>query len=144
MNMLHQFTGPISSACDQYVQYLLTRPPHRSLTDTAEGYNFEGFGFLQHSPCPFQPTVIRFPPKSPIRSQVNHPANSLTKPRSDQTLNLTSGIHHTTSIILYHLSITLLTVRHKVIGLTRISRKVDLIATTVSYNSYRLHAQSIR
>jgi hypothetical protein len=136
MNMLHQFTGPISPTCDQYVQYLLTRTPHRSLTDTTEGYNFEGSSFLQHSPCPFQPTVIRFPPKGPIRSQVNHPANSLTKLRSDQTLNLTSGIHHTTSIILYHLSIALLTVRHKVIGLTRIPQKVDLIATTVSYNSY--------
>jgi hypothetical protein len=27
------------------------------------------------------------------------------------------------------------------IGLTRINRKVDLIATTVSYNAYQLNAQ---
>jgi hypothetical protein len=41
----------------------------------------------------------------------------------------------------YHLSIALLMVSHKVIGLTRIDRKVDLHATTTPYNSYKLNAQ---
>jgi hypothetical protein len=36
--------GPISSACNRYVQYLLAGANHRSLTDTSGGYNFGGAG----------------------------------------------------------------------------------------------------
>jgi hypothetical protein len=49
---------------------------------------------------------------------------------------------HPTSTVIYYLSIALLTVSYKEIGLTRINRKVNLNATMVSYNSYRLNAQS--
>jgi hypothetical protein len=35
-------------------------------------------------------------------------------------------------------------VNHQVIGLIRINKKVDIIATTVSYNFYQLNAQSTR
>jgi hypothetical protein len=64
-----------------------------------------------------------------------------TKPRGEQILTLTSGIHHSTSIVTYHLSIALLMVSHKIIGMTRIDRKVNLHATTAPYNSYKLNAQ---
>jgi hypothetical protein len=62
---------------------------------------------------------------------------------SEQALILMSGIHHSTSTIIYHLSIALLTVSQKVIELTRMDRKVDLNATTVPYNFYKLNAQPI-
>jgi hypothetical protein len=52
------------------------------------------------------------------------------------------GSLHLTSTVIYHLSITLLTVSHHKMGVTRINRKVDLNATRVSNNSYRLNAQS--
>jgi hypothetical protein len=52
------------------------------------------------------------------------------------------GSPHLTSTVIYHLSITLLTVSHHKMGVTRINRKVDLNATRVSNNSYRLNAQS--
>jgi hypothetical protein len=47
-----------------------------------------------------------------------------------------------TSTITYSLSIALLTISHHKIGVTRINRKVGLIATRVSTSSYRLNAQS--
>jgi hypothetical protein len=50
---------------------------------------------------------------------------------------------HSIFTAIYHLSIALLTVSHKEIGLTRINRKVNLNATTVPYNSYTLNAQII-
>jgi hypothetical protein len=50
MNKLHQFTGPITPVCSQYVQYLLVRPTHRSLTDTGGGYNLRVSAF--HIPLP--------------------------------------------------------------------------------------------
>jgi hypothetical protein len=49
---------------------------------------------------------------------------------------------HSTSTTIYHLSIALLTVSDKEIGLTRINIKVNLNATTVPSNSYKLNAQS--
>jgi hypothetical protein len=60
----------------------------------------------------------------------------------EQTLNLASGSLYLTSTIIYHLSTILLMVSHKEIGLTMINRKVNLNATTVAYNSYKLNAQS--
>jgi hypothetical protein len=43
---------------------------HRSLTDTGGGYNLGGAGFSHLTPRPFQPMVLRFPPKGPAPSQV--------------------------------------------------------------------------
>jgi hypothetical protein len=62
---LHQLTGPITPACDRYVQYLFTGSTERSLTDTARGYNFGGAG-LPHTHSPTFPTsCLRFPLKAP-------------------------------------------------------------------------------
>jgi hypothetical protein len=36
-------------------------PPHRSLTDTGEGYNLGGVGLLHTTPRPSQPAVATFP-----------------------------------------------------------------------------------
>jgi hypothetical protein len=66
------FSGLISPACDRYIQYLLTGPTHRSLIDTGGGYNLKGVGFPLHTPRPYQPTVLRFPPKAP-RLVSNYP-----------------------------------------------------------------------
>jgi hypothetical protein len=55
-----------------------------------------------------------------------------------------SGIHYSTSTIIYHLSIVLLMVIHQEIGLARVIRKVGLNATIAPYNSYKLNAQSTR
>jgi hypothetical protein len=53
-----------------------------------------------------------------------------------------SGSLHLTSIVIYHLSIALLTVSYHKMGVTRINRKVDLNAIRVSTSSYRRNAQS--
>jgi hypothetical protein len=58
------------------------------------------------------------------------------------TLNPASVSLHSTSTVIYHLSIALLMVSHKEIGLTIINRKVNLNATMMVYNSYRLNAES--
>jgi hypothetical protein len=58
---LLQLTGPISSACDRYVQYLLAGPTHRSLTDIGGGYNLGGAGLPHTTPRPSQPAVSTFP-----------------------------------------------------------------------------------
>jgi hypothetical protein len=60
--------------------------------------------------------------------------------KREQTLNLMSESLHSTSTATYHLSIALLTLSHKEIGLTRINRKVNLNTTMVPYN--RFNAQS--
>jgi hypothetical protein len=59
-----------------------------------------------------------------------------------QNLNLVNGRLHSTSTIIYHLSIALLMVSYHKMGVTRINQKVDLNATRVSTGSYRLNAQS--
>jgi hypothetical protein len=46
-------------------------PTYRSLTDTGGGYNLGGVDLPHHTPWSFQPTVLRFSPKSPARSHVN-------------------------------------------------------------------------
>jgi hypothetical protein len=51
---------PISSACDRYVQYLLTGPTHRPLTDTGGGYNLGGAILPHTTPRPSQQTVSTF------------------------------------------------------------------------------------
>jgi hypothetical protein len=60
----------------------------------------------------------------------------------EQTLNLMSGNLHSTSTIIYHLSIALLMVSHHKMGVTRIKRKINLNANRVSTSSYRPNAQS--
>jgi hypothetical protein len=114
---------------------------HRSLIDTGRGYNLQGGGLPHHTPRPFQPTVSRFSPKGPTRSQVNNPTNT-NWTREEQTVNFMNESLHSTSTTIYHLSIALLTVSDKEIGLTRINIKVNLNATTVPSNSYKLNAQS--
>jgi hypothetical protein len=46
----------------------LRGPTHRSLTNTSGGYNLGGAGFPHTTPQPYQPTVLRFPPKGPAWS----------------------------------------------------------------------------
>jgi hypothetical protein len=60
----------------------------------------------------------------------------------EQTLNLMSGSLHSTSTVIYHLSIALLMVSHHKMGVTRIKRKINLNANRVSTSSYRPNAQS--
>jgi hypothetical protein len=70
VTQLLQLTRPIIPAYDRYVQYLLTGPTHRSLTDTGGGYSLEGVGFSHTTPRPSQSTVLPFPPTGPARSPV--------------------------------------------------------------------------
>jgi hypothetical protein len=65
---LHQFTGSITPACDQYIQYFLVGSTHQSLTNTGGCYNLGGASFPHHTPRPSQPTVLHFSPKGPARS----------------------------------------------------------------------------
>jgi hypothetical protein len=115
-------------------------PTHRSLTNTGGGYNLGGAGFPQITPRSSRSTVSTFHLRAPSGLKLSI-QQFPTKPRGDQTITLASGSLHSTSTVIYHLSITLLTVSHKKMGLTRITRKVNLNATTVSYNSYKLNAQ---
>jgi hypothetical protein len=55
-----RLTGPISPACNQCVQYLLTRPTHRYFTNIGRGYNLIGAGLPQTTPRPSQLTVSTF------------------------------------------------------------------------------------
>jgi hypothetical protein len=81
-------------------------PTHQSLTDNGRGYNLEGAALPHHTCHPSQPTVLRFRPKGPARSQVNHPTLP-TKLKEDQTLTLVSEILHSTYIVAYPLSIAM-------------------------------------
>jgi hypothetical protein len=70
MNWLLGLLGP-------YYQHVISRfntysrgPTHRSLTDTGGGYNLGCVSLPHYTPRPSQPTVLRFPPKGPIWSQV--------------------------------------------------------------------------
>jgi hypothetical protein len=58
-------------------------PTHQSLTDTSGGYSVEGVGFSHTTLQPTQPTVLSFPPKGPVRTQViNQLITIWTKGRS--------------------------------------------------------------
>jgi hypothetical protein len=70
VTQLHQLTGPITPACNRYVQYLLMGPTHRSLTDTGGGYSLEGVSFPHITLRLSQPTVLSFPPNGPAWSPV--------------------------------------------------------------------------
>jgi hypothetical protein len=121
----------------------LRGPTHRSLTDTSGGYNLRGAGFAHHTPRPSRPMVLRFPPKGPpgLRLSIQSLPTELQR---NQTLNFVSGSLHLISTAVYHLNIALLMVSHQNLGVTRINWKVDYSATTVSYNSYQLNAQSTK
>jgi hypothetical protein len=60
----------------------------------------------------------------------------------EQALNLMSESLHSTSVVIYHLSIALVTVSHHKMGVIRINRKVNPNGTRVSISSYKLNAQS--
>jgi hypothetical protein len=79
-------------------------PIYWSLIDTGRNYNFEGADLPHHTRIPSQPTVLRFPPKSSIRSYVNKPTLP-TKLKRDQTLISRVKHLHSTSTVVYPLSI---------------------------------------
>jgi hypothetical protein len=65
VTQLHQLTGPISPACDRYVQYMLVGPTEQSLIDTGGGYNLRGAGLPRtHSPA-FPTNYLCFPLMAP-------------------------------------------------------------------------------
>jgi hypothetical protein len=71
VTQLHQLTGPITSSCDRYVQYLLAGgATHRFLTNTGRDYSLERAGFFTHHSPTFPTDDPPFPPKGPVRSQV--------------------------------------------------------------------------
>jgi hypothetical protein len=130
----HQHTISTFNTCSR-------RSTHRSLTDIDGGYHLGGVSFSHTTLWPFEPMVFTFHLRvTPGLRLINPPLSKDLK--REQTLNLVSGSLHLTSTATYHLSIALLTLSHKGIGLTRINRNVNLNATTVPYNSYRLNAQS--
>jgi hypothetical protein len=91
-----KLTGPISLTWDQYVQYLLAGPTHRSLTDTGRGYSLGGAGFPQITLRPSWPTVSTFHLRAPPDLRLS--IKSLPKDlKREQTLNLVSGILHSAS-----------------------------------------------
>jgi hypothetical protein len=67
---LHQLIGPITPACDRYVQYLLTGANPWVLNRYRQGYSLEGADFPHTTPQPSQSTVLPFPPKGLARSPV--------------------------------------------------------------------------
>jgi hypothetical protein len=104
------------------------------------GYD-RGASFPHTTLRPSQLTVSTFHLRAPPGLRLINPPLPKDLKRK-QTLNLASGNLHSTSTTTYHLSIALLMLSHKEIGLTRITRKVNLNMTMMPYNSYRLNAQS--
>jgi hypothetical protein len=141
VTQLHRLTGPIYQHAIGTFNTCSWGPTHWSLTDTGRCYNLGGAGFSHHTPWPSQSTVSTFYLR--VLSGLRLPIQSLpTELKREQTLNLTSESMHLTFIATYHLSITLLTVSHQKIGLTRVIKKVTHNASTTLYNSYKLNAQT--
>jgi hypothetical protein len=70
MNTLHQFTGPITPACDRYVQYLLAGANPSVLNQHRQGLqHWRCHLSTYHSPT-FPTDGLHFPPKGPARSPV--------------------------------------------------------------------------
>jgi hypothetical protein len=63
-------------------------PTHRFLTDTGGGYNLKGADLPHHTPHSSQPMVLRFPPKRPVRSQVN--PSTICLQLNQEVINLNS------------------------------------------------------
>jgi hypothetical protein len=77
-----RLTGPISPACDQYVQYYsfnTCSPTHRSLTDTGRGYNHGGAGLPHTSPWPSQPAISTFYLRAPPGLKFNQIPSTKSK-----------------------------------------------------------------
>jgi hypothetical protein len=117
-------------------------PTHRSLTDTGRAYNLGGTGLPHHTPRPSQPTVLRFSPNGPVRSQVNQPiiTNWIKEETNTKSCEWDPPLDFYYNLASRHE----LMILHQVIGLTRLNKKVDLNATTTPYNSYKLNAHSTR
>jgi hypothetical protein len=78
MKSNHMLTTGYINLLGPYLQHVTSTfntcsggPTHRSLTDTLGGYNLGDTGLPHHTFRPSQPMVLRIPPKSPVRSQVN-------------------------------------------------------------------------
>jgi hypothetical protein len=99
----NRLTRPISPACDQYIQYLLTRANSSVLNWHRRGGNPGGADFPHLNPQPSQPMDLHIPPKSPARYQVINPIP--IELEMEQTINLMSGSLHSTSTRSYHLNI---------------------------------------
>jgi hypothetical protein len=65
-----RLTGPISPACDQYVQYLLTGANPSVVNRHRRELHPCMCRFSNTTPRPSQPTVLHFPPNGPAQSQV--------------------------------------------------------------------------
>jgi hypothetical protein len=99
-----RLTGPISPACDQYVQYLLTGTNPSVLNRHRWGLQpWRCRLFTYHSPT-FPTSWLPFPLKAPpgLRVSIQHLPTELER---EQALNPTSGSLHSTSTVTYHLSI---------------------------------------
>jgi hypothetical protein len=73
VTQLHQLTGPITPACDRYVQCLLTGANLSVLNRHRRGLKPCRCRLANSTPRPSQPTILHFPPNGPTRSQVIHP-----------------------------------------------------------------------
>jgi hypothetical protein len=99
-----RFTGTISPACDQYVQYLLTGANPSVLNRHRRGLQPWRYRLpTYHSPT-FSTSCLPFPLKAPpgLRLSTQHLPTELER---EQALNLTSGSLQSTSTVTYHLSI---------------------------------------
>jgi hypothetical protein len=108
-------TGPISPACDRYVQYLLTGINPLVLNRHRRGLPHRNLRIAATLSPPFPSKCFTNPPNGPAWSQIIH-SNYQIELEREQALNLVSGSLHSTSTITYHLSIALLTVSHHNMG----------------------------
>jgi hypothetical protein len=131
-------TGPISPACDQYIQYLLTRPTHRSLTDTSGGYRLEGIDFPHTTLRPSQPSVLPFPPKGPVRSPVYLKSTTGFKVQVKGPMAATWSSNHSAIYRNLRLCLAITNDLSLVIGSSRIDHKVTLMQLGHQFNSYNL------
>jgi hypothetical protein len=110
-------TGPISPTCDRYIQYLLVRPTHRSLTDTWEGYNLVGAGFSHTTPRPSLPSGLQFNYEPSIKPNFKF-KEPMVAPWSSDHSAIYRGLHLHLAIV-NDLSLA--------VWFTRIDQKVVLI-----------------
>jgi hypothetical protein len=68
-----RLTGPISSTCNRYIQYLLTGTNTSVLNRHRWGLQPCRCWLTNTTPRPSQPTVLHFPPNGHVRSQVIQP-----------------------------------------------------------------------
>jgi hypothetical protein len=97
-------TGPISSACDRYVQYLLTGANPSVLNQHRWGLQYWRCRLATYHSPTFPTSCIPFPLKAMpgLRLIIQQLSTDLER---DQSLNLMSGSLHSTSTMTYHLSI---------------------------------------